>query len=106
MKYPALGSRHLDVLCYLWSQEEAAPRDIKDYFFDALGVQIHPNTISTMLARMMDQKLVARNGTNPFATYTALVTREEVLKYHLGQLTDSYFGGDKQELTDYLTIEK
>jgi predicted transcriptional regulator len=86
-----VGGLEAAVLGALWDRGESTVADVAAAL--PAGRGRHPNTVATVLNRMAARKLVARRDAGRAATYSALVSREEMGRRYLDVLRDEILGG-------------
>lgn len=94
----------LEILSLLW---DAGPLTIGDAHrrFADYGQSVSYPTMQTRLNRMVDKGLLARSDEKP-SRYSAVATRTQVTRGHLGELVDRISGGDVVPLVAHLLSQQ
>ena len=86
----SLGELELEVMKTVWGRSEVAVADV----VEALRPRkLHYNTVMTVMNRLARKGFLRRQARGRAYAYQASVSREEVSRAYLGQVTRHFFGG-------------
>jgi predicted transcriptional regulator len=83
-----LGELEAEIMELLWSRDGATPREV----FDALGRPLAYTTVITVMTRLVDKGLLAREAEGPTHRYKSRHSRDEFLS-----------GASRQVIADLVT---
>lgn len=95
-----LTGLQLSILQVLWDREEATTQDV----WEAVGRDrpLAVTTVATLLSRLERKRVVAHRQEGRQYVYRATVTRADVRRSKVRELTDTLFGGDAAALVSHL----
>ncbi len=99
-----LGERELDLMEALWDLREAAVADVHETLARR-DVEIAYTTVQTMLNRLVDKGLAARQLDGRAYRYRPRLPRPEAAGGAVGSLIARFFGGSAEELARHLVEE-
>lgn len=97
----SLGELQLAIMRVLWERGQATSSEVHR----ALGRDLAPTTVATMLRKMEDKGVVDHRSEGRRFIYFPAVREEAVTKSMVGQLVERLFGGDAVALVDHLVQE-
>ena len=100
---PSLGNLQHAIMEVLWSEGEATASDVHRALQAERGLA--PTTIATMLSKMERKGVVSHRTDGRRFVYRATVSRDEVRRTMLGELTDRLFGGSVAAMVAHLLSE-
>ncbi|AKT41232.1 uncharacterized protein CMC5_053930 [Chondromyces crocatus] len=99
-KTTQLGDLQLAIMQVLWELGEGTVTDVHQALLAERGLA--PTTIATMLKKMADKGVVAHHADGRRFIYKPTVSREQVQRSMVAELTERLFGGDPAELVAHL----
>lgn len=99
-KTTQLGDLQLAILQVLWDLGEGTVTDVYQALLSERGLA--PTTIATMLKKMDEKGVVAHHAEGRRFIYRPTVTREQVRRSMVADLTERLFGGDPAALVAHL----
>ncbi|HSM59734.1 MAG TPA: BlaI/MecI/CopY family transcriptional regulator [Longimicrobiales bacterium] len=95
-----LTGLQLSILQVLWDREEATTQDV----WEAVGRDrpLAVTTVATLLSRLERKRVVAHRQEGRQYVYRATVTRADVRRSKVRDLTDTLFGEDAAALVSHL----
>src|SRR5262245_15144962 len=82
----------LAVLRVLWERGESTRRQITDELYPGGGPSAY-TTVQKLLERLANRKLVRRDGSGERVTFSALVSRDELISRRLADVAEQLCGG-------------
>ena len=101
----ATSAAERDVLKALWELGPSAVREIRE-FFKRQGRRWAHTTVNTLLARLEEKQLVARDTSGFALVFTAAVSRTQFVQGQMADLADQYFHGKSIPLVLALVEEQ
>jgi BlaI family penicillinase repressor len=95
-----LTGLQLAILQVLWDRGEATTQDVWEAVSEERPLAL--TTIATLLSRLERKQVVAHRQEGRQYVYRATVTRAEVRRSKIQELTDTLFGGDAAALVSHL----
>lgn len=95
-----LTGLQLALLQVLWDREEASTQEVWEALNEARGLAL--TTVATLLSRLERKGIVAHRQVGRQYVYQAKVTRAEVRRSKVRDLTETLFGGDPAALVSHL----
>jgi len=95
-----LTGLQLALLQILWDREEASTQDVWEALAAERGLAL--TTVATLLSRLERKGIVAHRQVGRQYVYRAAVTRAEVRRSKVRDLTATLFGGDAAALVSHL----
>ena len=95
-----LTGLQLAILQVLWDRGEATTQDVWEAVSEERPLAL--TTVATLLSRLERKHVVAHRQEGRQYVYTATVTRAEVRRSKIQELTDTLFGGDSAALVSHL----
>jgi predicted transcriptional regulator len=95
-----LGELQLAIMQVLWDLGEATVTDVHQALVEERGLA--PTTIATMLKKMEDKGVVAHRAEGRRFIYRPTVSRDQVKRGMVSDLTERLFGGDPVALVAHL----
>lgn len=99
-KMTQLGDLQLAILQVLWDLGEGTVTDVHQALLEERGLA--PTTIATMLKKMEDKGVVEHHAEGRRFIYRPTVSREQVRRSMVADLTERLFGGDPAALVAHL----
>lgn len=99
-----MGDRELDIMQELWKRGPATVAEVQTAL-ENRGVRIAYNTIQTMLNRLEEKGVVARDGRDRAHVYRPLQREDRVVRGAIGKLTSRFFGGSAEALATRLVTD-
>ncbi|WP_044241736.1 BlaI/MecI/CopY family transcriptional regulator [Chondromyces apiculatus] len=99
-KTTQLGDLQLAILQVLWELGEGTVTDVYQALLAERGLA--PTTIATMLKKMDEKGVVEHHAEGRRFIYRPTVTREQVRRSMVADLTERLFGGDPAALVAHL----
>ena len=96
----ALTELQLAILQVLWDRTEATTQDIHSQLHDDRGLAL--TTVATLLSRLEKRGILEHRKVGRQYVYRALVTRPEVRRSKIRELTETLFEGDAAALISHL----
>ena len=87
-----ISEAELAVLKVLWDMEQATVRELREQL-KSQGTSWAHTTISTLLTRMEHKNLVERDPTGFAHVYSAVASRQNIVKQRLADLADEFCDG-------------
>jgi BlaI family penicillinase repressor len=97
----SLGELQLAIMRVLWETGGATSTEVHR----ALGRDLAPTTVATMLRKMEDKGVVEHDVDGRRFVYRAAVQEQAITRNMVGQLVDRLFAGDPVALVDHLVRE-
>lgn len=97
---PSLGNLQHAIMEVLWSEGEATASEVHRALQAERGLA--PTTIATMLSKMERKGVVSHRTDGRRFVYRATVSRDEVRRTMLGELSDRLFGGSVAAMVAHL----
>jgi len=98
-----LSDLQLAVLTVLWNEGEATVVRVRDSL--AAERDLAPTTVATILTRLASRGVVERRTEGRQFVYRAAVSRRDVRRSMVAQLTERLFAGDPTSLVSHLVSE-
>jgi predicted transcriptional regulator len=95
-----LTGLQLALLEVLWSRDEASTQDVWEALTAERGLAL--TTVATLLSRLERKGIVVHRQVGRQYVYRAAVTRAEVRRSKVRDLTQTLFGGDAAALVSHL----
>jgi len=95
-----LTGLQLAILQVLWDRGEATTQDVWEAVSEERPLAL--TTVATLLSRLERKHVVAHRQEGRQYVYRARVTRAEVRRSKIRELTDTLFGGDAAALVGHL----
>jgi predicted transcriptional regulator len=95
-----LGELQLAILQVLWDLGEGTVTDVHQALLSERGLA--PTTIATMLKKMEEKGVVAHRAEGRRFIYQPTVSRDQVKRGMVSELTERLFGGDPMALVAHL----
>lgn len=95
-----LTGLQLAILQVLWDRGEATTQEVWEAVSEERPLAL--TTIATLLSRLERKHVVAHHQEGRQYVYRATVTRAEVRRSKIQELTDTLFGGDAAALVSHL----
>ncbi len=95
-----LGELQLAIMQVLWELGEATVTDVHQALVEERGLA--PTTIATMLKKMEDKGVVDHRAEGRRFIYRPTVSRDQVKRGMVSELTERLFGGDRLALVAHL----
>lgn len=96
----ALTELQLAILQVLWDREEATTQDIHSQLHEDRGLAL--TTVATLLSRLEKRGILEHRKDGRQYVYRALVTRPDVRRSKIRELTETLFEGDAAALISHL----
>ncbi len=96
----ALTELQLAILQVLWDRSEATTQDIHSRLHAERGLAL--TTVATLLSRLEKRGILEHRKDGRQYVYRALVTRPEVRRSKIRELTETLFEGDAAALISHL----
>jgi BlaI family transcriptional regulator, penicillinase repressor len=96
----ALTGLQLAILRVLWDKDEATTQTIHSHLHRDRGLAL--TTVATLLSRLEKRGILAHRKDGRQYVFRAMVTRREVLRSKIRELTESLFEGDREALISHL----
>jgi BlaI family penicillinase repressor len=96
----ALTGLQLSILGVLWERGEATTQDVWESVSQERPLAL--TTVATLLSRLERKRVLTHRQEGRQYVYRATVTRAEVRRSKIQELTDSLFGGDSAALVSHL----
>jgi BlaI family penicillinase repressor len=95
-----LTGLQLSILDVLWDREEATTQDVWEHLNRDRTLAL--TTVATLLSRLERRSVLTHRRDGRQYVYRAMVTRSEVRRYKVRELTATLFGGDATALLSHL----
>jgi predicted transcriptional regulator len=95
-----LTGLQLSILDVLWEQGEATTQDVWERVTE--GRPLALTTIATIMSRLERKRILTHRRNGRQYVYRAMVSRSEVRRSKVQELTQSLFGGDPAALMNHL----
>lgn len=95
-----LTGLQLAILQVLWDRGEATTQDVWEALSEERALAL--TTVATLLSRLERKRVLAHRQEGRQYVYRATVTRAEVRRSKIQELTDTLFGGDSAALVSHL----
>ncbi len=102
MDIPHLTRCETEVMDVVWRLGRVTVQDV----CDALDRPLAYTTVMTLLDKLARKKSVTRNKKGKAFIYAPNLSRQDVWDQAVEELTDSYFGGRREQLRRFLAAEK
>ncbi len=103
MAVERLSDLQLAVLAVLWNEEEATVARVREALENERDLA--PTTVATILSRLEKRGIVERRTEGRQFVYRAAVSRQEVRRSMVAQITERLFAGDPASLVSHLVTE-
>lgn len=95
-----LTGLQLSILDVLWERGEATTQDVWEQITE--GRPLALTTVATILSRLERKRVLTHRREGRQYVYRAVVSRSEVRRSKVRELTESLFGGDPAALLNHL----
>jgi predicted transcriptional regulator len=95
-----LTGLQLSILQVLWERGEATTQEVWEMVVERRPLAL--TTVATLLSRLERKRVLAHRRRGRQNVYRATVTRAEVRRSKVRDLTENLFGGDAAELVSHL----
>ena len=99
-KTPRPTEAELAILQVLWDREEATTQEIHENLLPERGLAL--TTVATLLSRLEKREILTHRKEGRQYVYRPLVTRAQVRRSKVRELTETLFQGDPAELLQHL----
>lgn len=104
MSEQTLTELQIDLLQVIWERGEATTAEVCEALADSRGLAL--STVATLLSRLEKRGVVAHRKDGRQYVYRALVTRADVRRSMVDDLTRTLFGGDPAALVQHLVAHR
>jgi BlaI family transcriptional regulator, penicillinase repressor len=95
-----LTGLQLSIMDVLWDRGEATTQDVWEHLSDERALAL--TTVATIMSRLERKRVLTHRREGRQYVYRATVTRGEVRRSKVRELTENLFGGDSAALVSHL----